>query len=53
VPGHLPVYRLWNGGASSNHRYTTDASTRRSMIAAGWTAEGYGGSGIAMCSAAP
>jgi hypothetical protein len=53
VPGHLPVYRLWNGGASSNHRYTTDASTRRSMIAAGWIAEGYGGSGIAMCSAAP
>jgi hypothetical protein len=53
VPGHLPVYRLWNGGVSSNHRYTTDASTRRSMIAAGWIAEGYGGSGIAMCSAAP
>ena len=53
VPGHLPVYRLWNAGASSNHRYTTDASTRRSMIAAGWIAEGYGGSGIAMCSAAP
>jgi len=53
VPGHLPVYRLWNGGASSNHRYTTDASTRRSMIAAGWIAEGYGGNGIAMCSAAP
>ena len=53
VPGHLPVYRWWNGGASSNHRYTTDASTRRSMIAAGWIAEGYGGSGIAMCSAAP
>jgi len=53
APRHLPVYRLWNGGASSNHRYTTDASTRRSMIAAGWNAEGYGASGIAMCSAAP
>lgn len=52
APDHVPVYRLWNSRASSNHRYTTDASTRRSMIAAGWIAEGYGTTGVAMCSAA-
>jgi len=46
-----PVYRPWNASASSNHRYTTDRTTRAAMIAAGWTPEGYGRDGVAMCDA--
>ena len=40
--GTRPVFRLWNGRSTTNHRYTTDAATREAMIAAGWTSEGYG-----------
>ena len=47
--GTVPVYRLWNGRADSNHRYTADASTRDAMLARGYVAEGYGPSGVAMC----
>jgi hypothetical protein len=50
--GEMPVFRLWNARASSNHRYTTDPGTRQRMIAAGWIAEGYGSTGAVMCSAA-
>jgi hypothetical protein len=46
-----PVYRLWNARASSNHRYTTDRTTRAAMIASGWIPEGYGRDGVAMCDA--
>jgi hypothetical protein len=45
----VPVYRLWNGRADSNHRYTTDRTTRNAMLKAGWQAEGYGDDGVAMC----
>ena len=47
--GTAPVYRLWNGRADSNHRYTADAATRDAMIARGYVAEGYGPQGVAMC----
>jgi len=45
----VPVYRLWNGHADSNHRYTTDPAIRAAMLKAGWIAEGYGNEGVAMC----
>jgi len=45
-----PVYRLWNRRADSNHRYTTDWTTRAQMISKGYVAEGYGPDGVAMCS---
>ena len=49
--GTTPVYRVWNGRADSNHRYTTSSSVRATMIAQGWTPEGYGPLGVAMCAA--
>ena len=48
----IPVYRLWNGRSSTNHRYTTSSATRSAMLAAGWIAEGYGPLGVAMCAPA-
>ena len=53
LPDHVRAYRLGNHAVSSNHRYTTDPSTRRSMMAAGWIPEGYGVTGVAMCGPAP
>lgn len=47
--GTLAVFRLWNGRSDSNHRYTTDIGIRNAMIAKGYTAEGYGPLGVAMC----
>jgi len=47
--GTLPVYRLWNHRADSIHRYTADRATRDAMIARGYTPEGYGPDGVAMC----
>lgn len=47
------VYRLWNQRADSNHRYTTSRMIRDAMVATGWTSEGYGSEGVAMCGAAP
>jgi hypothetical protein len=44
------VYRLYNGRADANHRYTTGARVRSDMVAAGWISEGYGMAGVAMCS---
>jgi len=49
-PDTTPVYRVWNGRADTNHRYTTSRATRDAMIATGWIAEGYGPDGVAMCS---
>ncbi len=48
--GTIPVYRLWNGRADSNHRYTTDLRVRNQMLATGYIAEGYGPNAVAMCS---
>lgn len=46
----IPVYRLWNQRADSNHRYTTDPAIKAQMIARGYIAEGVGADGVAMCS---
>jgi hypothetical protein len=43
------VYRLWNGRPDSNHRYTTSTVVKAAMIAAGYTAEGYGPDQVDMC----
>ena len=48
----IPVYRLWNHRADSNHRYTTDLATKAQMIALGFVPEGYGPDAIAMCAPA-
>ena len=47
--GQIPVYRLWNRRADSNHRYTTDKSMRAAMIGQGYVSEGYGPDGVAFC----
>jgi hypothetical protein len=47
--GTIPVYRLWNQRADSNHRYTTRAAIKTEMLAAGYLAEGYGADGVVMC----
>lgn len=46
----VPVYRLWNARADSNHRYTTDPDIKAQMVAQGYIAEGYGPNAVAMCS---
>ena len=46
--GTLPVYRLWNQKADTNHRFTTSVVIRDQMVAAGFVAEGYG-IGYTMC----
>lgn len=48
-PGTLSVYRLFNGKADVNHRYTTSLDVRDEMIAKGWIPEGFGSIGVAMC----
>ncbi len=45
----IPLYRLWNGRADSNHRYTTSVALRNEMVAKGYIAEGYGSNIVAMC----
>jgi N-acetylneuraminic acid mutarotase len=47
--GQTPVYRVWNGRADSNHRYTTSLDVRNQMKARGYIAEGYGPDAVAMC----
>ena len=44
-----PVFRLWNGRADTNHRYTTRLDLRATMIDHGWISEGYGPLGVAFC----
>lgn len=44
-----PVYRVWNGRADSNHRYTTSPAIRDQMVSQGFVKEGYGPDGVAMC----
>jgi hypothetical protein len=53
APATVPVYRLWNQRADSNHRYTTDPATKAQMIARGFAPEGYGVDAVAMCALAP
>lgn len=47
--GTIPVYRLWNQRADSNHRYTTSVDVKNQMIAANYVAEGYGPDAVIMC----
>ena len=44
-----PVFRLWNGRADTNHRYTTRLDLRAAMIGRGWISEGYGPLGVVWC----
>jgi Repeat of unknown function (DUF5648) len=48
-PGRVPVYRLWNARADTNHRYTTSIVIRDEMLAKGYVPEGYGPDAVAMC----
>jgi glucose/arabinose dehydrogenase len=48
-PSTVPVYRVWNRRADSNHRYTSDISIRDRMVAQGGVAEGYGPAAVALC----
>ena len=52
-PGEVPVYRMWDNRADSNHRYTTSPSLRTQMVAKGWIAEGYGPDQVIMCAPPP
>lgn len=45
----IPMYRLWNQRADSNHRYTTNPAIRDLMIQRGYVSEGYGPDAVAMC----
>jgi len=47
--GSVPVYRLWNNRADTNHRYTTSVAVRDQMLALGYVAEGYGPDIVSMC----
>ena len=51
--GTIPVYRLWNQRADSNHRYTTDPAIKAQMVALGYFAEGYGPDQVIMCAPTP
>jgi len=49
--GAVPVYRLWNNRADSNHRYTTDTTVVKQMLGKGYIQEGYGPNAVIMCAA--
>jgi hypothetical protein len=48
VPGTIPLYRVWDGRAHTNHRYITDPAVRQQMIERGWVPEGSG-IGVVAC----
>ncbi len=48
--GTIPVYRLWNKRADTNHRYTVDPAIRDEMVHMGYVAEGAGPDIVTMCS---
>jgi hypothetical protein len=45
----VPVFRLWNTRADSNHRYTIDPAVRSAMIDQGYVSEGHGPLGVVFC----
>jgi hypothetical protein len=45
----MPVYRLWNQRADTNHRYVNNPALRGEMMAKGWVSEGFGPTGVAWC----
>jgi hypothetical protein len=48
----VPVYRVWNNRADSNHRYMLSVEIRDQMVARGGVAEGYGPMQVIMCAPA-
>jgi hypothetical protein len=50
--GTIPIYRVYNNRTDVNHRYTPSAAVKAQMVEAGWIAEGYGPSAVAMCAPA-
>jgi len=48
----VAVYRLFNNRRDANHRYTADLRIKDAMVARGYTSEGYGPNGVAMCAVA-
>ena len=50
--GMVPVFRLWNQRADSNHRYAADPGIKTAMVAKGYLAEGYGPNAASLCSPA-
>lgn len=48
--GFIPVYRLWNNRADSNHRFTTDPFVVGTMRNKGWRLESAAPEGASMCS---
>jgi hypothetical protein len=50
--GTVAVFRMWNGRADSNHRYTTSLPVRMQMRGQGYVAEGYGPEAVIMCAPA-
>src|SRR5450631_2104525 len=51
--GTVPVYGLSDSRPDLNHRYTASLAMRDQLRAAGWSAEGMGPLGVAMCAPAP
>lgn len=47
--GGMPIYRVWNNRADSNHRYTTSIADRDAMVAKGYVKEGYGPNSVTLC----
>ena len=47
--GDVPIYRVWNNRADSNHRYTTSVADRDAMVAKGYIKEGYGPNSVTLC----
>lgn len=47
--GDVPIYRVWNNRADSNHRYVTTIALRDQMVARGYIAEGYGPDNVTLC----
>ena len=49
----LPVFRVWNGLAAANHRYTTSISIQSEMVDNGWIPEGSGSPPSIWCALPP
>lgn len=47
--GFIPVYRLSDNRADTNHRYTSSKTVRSAVLAKGYVAEGYGPESVSMC----
>jgi len=50
--GTVPVFRMADNRPDLNNRYTESLAIRDAMLARGWTAQGRGALGVAMCAPA-